>query len=278
MSKYPLDKPVRVLSLGAGVQSSALLFAYLNGDLGPMPDFAVFADTQAEPDEVYKWLKVIRWASAEKLPVIVASAGNIIEDSKRTDKRFASIPFFIKNPDGSQGMGRRQCTNEYKIVVVQKAVRTELGYLPRKRMKHQVEMIIGISIDEAQRMRDSRTKWITNKYPLIDELGWDRGDCKTYVRQQSLGDAPKSACYICPYRSNESWKHLKKKDPESFAKAVAYEKYIQKTKDDDKVSGRWTEGTPYLHRSMIPLDEVDFDVLAPDSPLFGNDCEGMCGV
>jgi len=44
-----------VLSLGAGVQSSALALMLENKDINyPMPDFAVFADTQSEPQEVYE--------------------------------------------------------------------------------------------------------------------------------------------------------------------------------------------------------------------------------
>ena len=43
----------KVLSLGAGVQSSTLAFMYEYGEIGPMPDFAVFADTMAEPCLLY---------------------------------------------------------------------------------------------------------------------------------------------------------------------------------------------------------------------------------
>lgn len=45
-----------VISLGAGVQSSTMALMAGKGELTPMPDFAVFADTQAEPADVYKWL------------------------------------------------------------------------------------------------------------------------------------------------------------------------------------------------------------------------------
>jgi hypothetical protein len=45
-----------VLNLGAGVQSSCLALMAARGEVTPMPDFAVFADTQAEPTNVYKWL------------------------------------------------------------------------------------------------------------------------------------------------------------------------------------------------------------------------------
>ena len=51
--EIPKDERVRVLSLGAGVQSSTLAFLYQNGVLKPAPHFAIFADTQTEPKAVY---------------------------------------------------------------------------------------------------------------------------------------------------------------------------------------------------------------------------------
>ena len=41
--EIPKDERVRVLSLGAGVQSSTLAFLYQNGVLKPAPHFAIFA-------------------------------------------------------------------------------------------------------------------------------------------------------------------------------------------------------------------------------------------
>jgi 3'-phosphoadenosine 5'-phosphosulfate sulfotransferase (PAPS reductase)/FAD synthetase len=51
---------LRVLSLGAGVQSSVMLLMADRGLLGEKPDVAIFADTQWEPKEIYEhleWLK-----------------------------------------------------------------------------------------------------------------------------------------------------------------------------------------------------------------------------
>ena len=52
-------KTLRVLSLGAGVQSSTLALMIHKGEI-PMVDCAIFADTQAEPPKVYDWLKFIK--------------------------------------------------------------------------------------------------------------------------------------------------------------------------------------------------------------------------
>ena len=47
---------LNVLSLGAGVQSSTLALMAAHGEIEPMPDCAIFADTGDEPKAVYEWL------------------------------------------------------------------------------------------------------------------------------------------------------------------------------------------------------------------------------
>ena len=47
---------INVLSLGAGVQSSTMALMAAKGEITPMPDCAIFADTQAEPQSVYDYL------------------------------------------------------------------------------------------------------------------------------------------------------------------------------------------------------------------------------
>jgi len=56
MMNKKLNRPLQVLSLGAGVQSSAMLLMACHGEITPRPDVAIFSDTHAEPDAVYKWL------------------------------------------------------------------------------------------------------------------------------------------------------------------------------------------------------------------------------
>lgn len=68
---------LRVLSLGAGVQSSTLL---LMSELGELPrlDAAIFADTGAEPSYVYAWLE---WLMAQvTIPVYRVATGTLDAD------------------------------------------------------------------------------------------------------------------------------------------------------------------------------------------------------
>lgn len=123
-------------------------------------------------------------------------------------------------------------------------------------------------------MKPATTPWMENVWPLIDELEWSRGDCYRYLMSFGLGEPPKSACYVCPYRSNESWKALKKDDPEAFEADGRFEAAVRENSERLHF-----EGQPFLHSSRKPLDKIDFDALAPESrELFTNECEGMCGV
>lgn len=66
---------LRVLSLGAGVQSSALLLMADEGRFGDdKPDVAIFADTQCEPSYVYENLTKLRFAVG--IEVQIVTAGN----------------------------------------------------------------------------------------------------------------------------------------------------------------------------------------------------------
>ena len=44
---------LRSLSLGAGVQSTTVALMAAHGEIGPLPDCAIFADTGWEPQAVY---------------------------------------------------------------------------------------------------------------------------------------------------------------------------------------------------------------------------------
>ncbi|GEM_PF-5024949 len=54
------DPKLRTISLGGGVQSTVMALMAAEGDFGPVPDCAIFADTGWEPRQVYEnipWLR-----------------------------------------------------------------------------------------------------------------------------------------------------------------------------------------------------------------------------
>ena len=137
-----------ILSLGAGVQSTVMALLADRGVI-EKPDAAIFADTGWEPEGVYEHLD---WLESElSYPVYRVSAGNIRDDviqgQNSTGQRIAGLPFFLAGE--TAGMGRRQCTMEYKIGPIQKMIRELLGYEPRKRIPEGAAIqYIGISTDE----------------------------------------------------------------------------------------------------------------------------------
>ncbi len=247
---------LRVLSLGAGVQSTLLALLAARGEIGPMPDAAIFADTQWEPNSVYEHLD---WFAAElAFPIHRVTAGNLREDvlqSKNSaGQRFASMPLYTS----SGGMGRRQCTKEYKIQPILKEIRRLIGVARGKPVPRGVivEQWIGISTDEIQRLNEARQKWLKNRWPLI-ELGWSRHDCQRWFGREYPGrPLAKSACIGCPSHDDKTWRAMKENDPEAWAADVAFDDAIR---EGGTLYGR--RDHQYLHRSRMPLPEADFSTL-----------------
>jgi 3'-phosphoadenosine 5'-phosphosulfate sulfotransferase (PAPS reductase)/FAD synthetase len=92
---------LRILSLGAGVQSTTVLMLAAEGRL-PKLDAAIFADTGWEPAAVYTHFdRLVREvAQPAGIPVYRVSEGNIRADALDPEHRFASMPLFVKNPGG----------------------------------------------------------------------------------------------------------------------------------------------------------------------------------
>jgi len=231
-----------------------------------MPDCAIFADTGWEPKAVYEHLE--RLIPALPFPVYQVSAGNLRTDaiaggSKRAGG-FAAIPWFIRNPDGSDGMGRRQCTAHYKLEPIRRKIVELHG---GKRPKGGTEVWVGISTDEAFRVKPSRVQYVTNRWPLI-ELGMNRGDCRAALKRKGW-DAPRSACIGCPFLSDEEWRLRTADEVED---AIVVDRAIRKQPG--------AKGEQFMHRSRKPLEGVDLRSSAEiwQADLFNNECEGMCGV
>lgn len=268
ISKPVENATLRVISLGAGVQSSVMALMAEVGEIGPKPDAAIFADTGWEPEGVYKHLD---WLESQlSFPVYRVANGNIKTDTEQginsTGQRFASMPFFVK---GGAGMGRRQCTREYKIDPIYKKIRELSGLKPKKRADHlRVEQWIGISTDEIQRIKDAQQKWINNRWPLL-EMNMNRQDCQAWFAERYQGrELAKSSCIGCPYHSAEEWRALTAKE---FEEACKFDDAIRNYSK--------MENQQFLHRSCVPLREVDFSTAEENGQQnWLDECDGMCGV
>lgn len=264
---------LRVLSLGAGVQSSTLALMIAKGKI-PMVDCAIFADTMGEPKAVYEWLS---WLEKQlNYPVYKVSKGDLRKDmldAINGKYKFLSVPLYTKNAEtGKKGLLRRQCTADYKILPVNKRVRQLLGLQSNEKRKKgtKVEMLMGISMDEVYRVKENRLKYITNVYPLI-ELGMNRNDCLNWIKENNYPTPPRSACTFCPFHNNSEWRKIKE-NKEEWDSVVELDRLIRKgtKKNTDEV---------FLHSSCLPIDQVDLKEKPEDQyNLFNNECEGMCGI
>jgi hypothetical protein len=276
-----------ILSLGAGVQSSTLALMAARGEVAGYPhlDAAIFADTQDEPQSVYAWLDWLEQEIARSphpYPVYRVTAGRlqnaalkmrVTKDGRKYSS--ADIPFFTKAADGSQGkITHRACTVDFKILPVLKKAR-ELAGIKRGQKTVGAVQWIGISLDEVHRMKMSRQPWAENCWPLVD-MRMRRHDCLIWMERNGYPRPPRSSCVYCPYHSNAEWRRLKDEEPEAWQRAVQFERDLQRVKGGTDNM----QAVPFLHKTLKPLDEVDLSTLEDHGQmgLWGNECEGMCGV
>ena len=253
---------LRVLSLGAGVQLTVMALMTMTGEIKDKPDCAIFSDTGAEPKNVYEHLE---WLTKQlDYPVYIVSKGNLRDDTLKSI--FTTVPFYLKN----SGVGRRQCTNDYKIQPIRKKIRDLLGVKKGKRVPKDVfvETWIGISLDEMQRAKINRDKWQLNRFPLL-ELELKRHELIDWFNKRySERTLTKSSCTFCPFHNDGAWRDMKYNDKDSWNDAIDFDKKLRKRNNNE-----------YLHRSFLPLDEIDFDNAEDKGQLsFLGECEGMCGV
>lgn len=252
---------LNILSLGAGVQSTTLALMACDGTL-PGLDAAIFADTGWEPKAVYRQvsqLEDVLSNASTPIPLYRVSRGNLRTNTVDPTQRFVSVPWFIRNPNGSDGMGRRQCTSEYKLAAIMRETRRLLGAKPpdyrRVPRGHVATQWIGFSTDEIHRVKDKPANFYTTpRYPLL-ELGMSRKDCRRWLDQRGWGHTVKSACIGCPLHGNAAWRDLRDNHPDEWADAVEFDRQIRK----GGARGKPIRGEAFLHRSRLPLDQAPID-------------------
>ena len=273
-------EPYRVLSLGAGVQSTVLALMAERGEFGlPKPDIAIFANTQWEPPAVYRHLEWLK--SQVSFEIRTVTAGNIKENLRNgvmpDNSKFIGIPIFLAKADGGNGLMRRQCTTQYKLKPIHQELRKILGLKPRQPVpRHsKIEMWVGISTDEMSRAKPSQESWIDKKFPLVD-IGLSRGQLHTWFQKNYPGRVlPKSACIGCPYHSDAVWKDMKENDPDSFIEAVDVDIDLR---SNPNITALTPHAQGYLHASRKPLALVDFDDTKGYQEQMEEECEGLCGI
>jgi hypothetical protein len=200
------------------------------------------------------------------VPVYRVSGGNIRHVVAMGQGGGLDVPFYLSNASGREGMLRRQCTSKLKVGPIRKKLRALMAEQGVK----VADQVFGISFDEVQRMRDPDVRYVRHVYPLVDR-GLRRADCIAYLERAGW-TAPRSACIGCPYHSDAEWRRLRDESPSEFADAAAWEAEAQ-------AHGLHGSGVPFVHRSRVPLLQVDLSSAEDRGQLtFNDECEGLCGV
>lgn len=265
---------ITTLSLGAGVQSTTLALLSIDGVIPPI-EHAIFADTGWEPRAVYEHLdRLAVELAAAGVQLHRVSRGNIRDDALDPAHRYASMPIYLKskptekNPSGN-GIGRRQCTSEYKLTPIKAKIREllgapvdadgKVGRVPGRPGTRVATTFVGISADEIGRIRPADVRYMHRVDPLVDLLPtpWTREACNRYLADRWPHQVPRSACIGCPFHRNAEWRHMRDTAPDEWADAVAFDHAIRDGFHAERSPWR---GKLFLHDQRVPLDEADLGV------------------
>lgn len=232
-------RDAQIWACGGGTQSGAIATLIRLGKL-PRPDFAFMTDTGREKSSTWPFVDgFIRPALASvglELTIVKAA------DFARLDVYWNDtvlLPGYTTQ-NGQVGKLSPFCSGKWKRDVAERWMRS-IGIETARNW-------IGISRDEARRIRAQHRAWLELWYPLIFEVPMFRYQCVELIRAQGWTDQiPHSACWMCPNLSDPEWLDMKISQPADFARACELEAETQ-IKDPHF----------FLHPSCVPLSQVDF--------------------
>jgi hypothetical protein len=253
----------RVVSLGWGAQSFGLAAMSALGIL-PKVDFAIFADTTHERTSTYEFANKWKpWLKNHGINVIIVKPENI------NPIQYGMVMIPARTGSESGGLLRRQCTSNWKLSPIRK-------WLQANREKRPVELWLGITFDEIQRIKPSDVKYISNRWPFLESELWQgrmmrRSDVVIWLKENNFDIPSRSACYFCPYHNDREWRDLRDNGNGDWKKAIDFDGWLRDKRPPYSL---------YLHRHLVPLSEVDLST--PEDygqlSLFDDECEGICGV
>lgn len=244
------------MSYGGGKQTVAIVTLILEGKL-PKPDLVLMADTGREVKTTWDYLDAVVRPALKPLGLQVDVVGHEYShwDIVKGDRDAILLPAFTRQ-NGSIGKMPTFCSNEWK----QRPIRRWL----KEHGVTDTDVWLGISLDEAERMKPSGLNWYRHIYPLIELVPMHRTQCVMQIQKFGWEVPHKSRCWMCPNQSPESWKQMKRLGNGDFDKAVELENEIRQ-KDKDI----------YFHPLAISLDKA-VDQSEKQSDMFDGCDSGYC--
>jgi hypothetical protein len=178
-----------VISYGGGVQSTALVVLAMSE--GWDIDEIVHVDLlDAESPAAREYVCYFReWLRRDHGRDITVVERDLYGDMLARPG-FTPVPWHGRR---EKFMLKRQCTREYKVQPLTR-------YLYDRYPGDCIRLMLGISVDEYHRMRDSSASRIEHVYPLVDRR-LTRWQCREIVERAGLAVPWKSSCWFCPFRS-----------------------------------------------------------------------------
>lgn len=235
-----MRKLTEIWNCGGGTQSCAIAALIVQGKL-PKPYMGVIADTGREKKSTWDYFDNVLQPALNSVGVPlwrVSKEKYATVDLWSTNGEHLLIPAFTSETEGG-GKLSNFCSHEWKTRVVERFLRN-WGIKETRKW-------IGFSIDEMRRWIKMENNPLI-RLPLVKDFPVTRAGAIKIVEDMGWPTPPRSACWNCPNQHDSEWMETKQNRPDEFAAAVALEKEVQK--DDPEV---------WLHRSMIPLDQVIFD-------------------
>lgn len=221
-----MNEELTVLSLGGGVNSTALLVGLIEKNRAP--DLILFADTGAEHSRTYIHLNELDdWLSRKgRDPIVrVSNAGRegfvhkSLEDECLNNKTLPSLAFGFKG-----------CSVKWKRQPMDRFVKMWKPAIKKWKSGGRVTRLIGIDAGERHRGKIPDDKKYVYQFPLI-EWNWGRAECVEAIRNAGIQVPGKSACWFCPASKKAEIIDLANNHPDLFERAIAME---QNAKEDLK--------------------------------------------
>ena len=135
--------------------------------------------------------------------------------------------------------GYKRCSLKHKVGSQEKFCNHHEPCREVWRQGEKVNRYIGYDAGEIKRYRhsikiDEADKKFYNRYPLMEEWGWDRDDCVRAIQAAGLPQPGKSSCFFCPSMKPQEILDLKEHYPALYQRALALEAnampYLKSTK------------------------------------------------
>ena len=204
---------VTVISYGGGIQSTALVVLAMRERW--VIDEVVYVDlVDAESPATREYVARFRDWLRERGRDVTVIERNMYQDML-DNPGFTPVPWHGRR---EKFMLSRQCTRQYKVTPLTR-------YLYDRYPGDCIRLMLGISVDEYHRMRDSSAARIEHVYPLVDAR-LTRWQCRDIIERAGLAVPSKSSCWFCPYRSARSQWALVQRYPDLVGMARVLEDRI----------------------------------------------------